>query len=71
VAVNDLALLVAQALGRPDLTPQHKPERAGDLKHSFANLDRARALLGYQPIVAFETGLFHTLEWYRAVLARR
>jgi nucleoside-diphosphate-sugar epimerase len=58
---------MAGALGRPDLTPIHKPERAGDLKHSFADLARSRALLGYEPLVDFDAGLRETLAWYRSV----
>jgi nucleoside-diphosphate-sugar epimerase len=66
--VNELAAQVAETLGRPDLRPIHKPERAGDLKHSFADLTRARSVLEYEPVVDFETGLSATLAWYRSVL---
>ena len=46
----------------------HQPERAGDLKHSFADLARSRSVLGYQPIVDFRTGLEQTVRWYESVL---
>jgi nucleoside-diphosphate-sugar epimerase len=68
VSVNDLAVQVCKALSRPDLKPVHEPERAGDLKHSFADLRRARSLLAYEPVVDFATGLRDTLAWYRLVL---
>jgi nucleoside-diphosphate-sugar epimerase len=68
VTVNELARQVCQLLGRPDLEPVHEPDRAGDLKHSFADLDRARSVLGYEPVVDFAAGLQETLAWYRAVL---
>ena len=68
VTVNQLAAHVAQTLGRPELTPVYNPERAGDLKHSFADLSRARAVLGYSPVVDFHAGVRETLAWYRAVL---
>ena len=68
ISVNDLAKLMASAMGRPDLEPVHQPERAGDLKHSFADLARSRAVLGYQPIVDFRTGLEQTVRWYESVL---
>ena len=48
--------------------PVHEPERAGDLKHSFADLARSRAVLGYQPIVDFRSGLEQTVRWYESVL---
>ncbi|HXY13228.1 MAG TPA: SDR family oxidoreductase [Terriglobales bacterium] len=41
------------------------PERAGDVKHSLADLTLAKKHLGYQPTVDFEEGLRRTIEWYR------
>jgi nucleoside-diphosphate-sugar epimerase len=69
ISVNELAHKVAQMLGRPDLKPVYHPERAGDIKHSFADLARARSVLNYEPIAAFDAGLERTLAWYRSVLA--
>ena len=68
ISVNRLAQVMAEAAGKPHLTAQHKPERAGDVKHSQADISRARAVLGYQPIVGFEEGLRPTVEWYGGVL---
>ena len=42
------------------------PERGGDIKHSLADISRAEAALGYQPLVHFEEGLKRTVEWYRS-----
>jgi nucleoside-diphosphate-sugar epimerase len=69
VSVNELARVVAGLLGRPELGPVYEPERAGDIRHSFADLTRTAERLGYRPIVGFESGLAATLEWYRSVLA--
>ncbi|HLL89399.1 MAG TPA: NAD-dependent epimerase/dehydratase family protein [Tepidisphaeraceae bacterium] len=69
VTVNRLAVRMAELLGRPDLTPVHRPERAGDVRHSLADVSVARELLGYEPIVDFETGLRRTCDWYRQTLA--
>jgi len=44
---------------------KYAPERAGDVKHSLADLTRARKCLGYEPKVDFEKGLRQTVEWYR------
>jgi nucleoside-diphosphate-sugar epimerase len=44
---------------------KYGPERAGDVKHSLADLSRAKECLGYQPTVDFEEGLHQTIEWYR------
>ena len=68
ITVNELAAHMAQMVGKPQLTAIHKPDRAGDVKHSLADLTRARNVLGYEPIVDFETGLKPTVEWYGAVM---
>jgi UDP-glucose 4-epimerase len=44
---------------------KHHPARAGDIRHSCADISRARRDLGYEPTISFETGLAHTLAWYR------
>jgi UDP-N-acetylglucosamine/UDP-N-acetyl-alpha-D-glucosaminouronate 4-epimerase len=44
---------------------QHGPERAGDIKHSFADISLAQKHLGYRPAVGFEEGLERTVAWYR------
>jgi nucleoside-diphosphate-sugar epimerase len=64
-SVTQLHGRMATLLGKPDARPEHRPERAGDLKHSFAHLARPRDLLGYEPVVDFESGLAETLRWYR------
>jgi nucleoside-diphosphate-sugar epimerase len=44
----------------------HGPDRAGDIKHSLASIDKARELMGYEPTVSVESGLRKSVEWYRA-----
>ena len=65
ILINDL---VAQlnAILETDLAPIHQAERPGDIKHSRADIAKARELLGYEPIVNFEEGLRQTVDWYRA-----
>ncbi len=48
----------------------YEPPRVGDIKHSQADISRARAWLKYQPSVDFETGLRRTVEWYRSRVPR-
>jgi len=45
---------------------EYGPERAGDVKHSLADMSRAEKHLGYKPKVDFEEGLRRTIEWYRS-----
>lgn len=68
ISVNQLAQMMAKAMGREDLTPVYQPDRAGDIKHSFADLTRTSATIGYKPIVGFEQGLNVTMDWYRTVI---
>lgn len=49
-----------------DLKPQYKEERKGDVKHSLANIDKARALIGYDPHISVNNGLQIANEWYNA-----
>jgi UDP-N-acetylglucosamine/UDP-N-acetylgalactosamine 4-epimerase len=48
-----------------DLAPRYAPERAGDVKHSLADISKARQLLGYEPPVSVVEGLKTTFAWYR------
>lgn len=43
----------------------HAEPRSGDIRHSLADIGRARELLGYAPAVDFREGLRRTVEWYR------
>jgi nucleoside-diphosphate-sugar epimerase len=45
--------------------PAYAEGRAGDIRHSLADIRRAGELLGYAPIVDFREGLRRTVEWYR------
>jgi UDP-glucose 4-epimerase len=44
----------------------HLPPRAGDIKHSCADISKARRYLNYEPQVTFEAGLKNTVEWYKS-----
>ncbi len=48
------------------IEPIHDKGRVGDVKHSRADITKAQTLLGYEPIVDFESGLKHTIEWYQS-----
>ena len=68
VSVNELAPMMCEMFGRPDLRPVHAPARAGDVKHSQADLTKVRGVLGYEPVVNFRQGLRATVDWYKQVL---
>jgi nucleoside-diphosphate-sugar epimerase len=52
-------------------TAHHGPERAGDIKHSLADVSLAAKLMGYQPVAGFEEGLARTVAWYRTQTAKQ
>jgi nucleoside-diphosphate-sugar epimerase len=63
---------VVRALGEivgHEVTARHLPPRTGDIKHSLADIDRARTVLGYTGGVRFAEGLRRTVSWYREQLA--
>lgn len=63
-SVLDLIAALNRQLGT-SITPRHAPARAGDVRHSRADISAARRDLGYEPAVRFEDGLAQTLAWYR------
>jgi UDP-glucose 4-epimerase len=64
ITVNQLAKIMTEALKRPDLSPTHEGPRAGDVKHSLADLTLTQSTIGYKPLVAFRPGLEATMAWY-------
>ena len=53
-------------LGAPcaELEPRHVDFRPGDIRHSLADIERARVAFGYEPEVDLEDGLRATLRWF-------
>lgn len=48
-----------------DIEPVFGPDRPGDIKHSNADISKARALLGYDPDWDFQRGIAEAIAWYR------
>ena len=64
-SVKQIALLVADGLGK-DIAPEIVSKyRAGDIRHCVADISKARELLGYAPRVTLEQGLPEVLAWVR------
>lgn len=66
----DIYYGLVDALGIKDkngkrLEPNFGQERTGDIKHSNADISKARKLLGYNPEWSFEKGINAAIEWYR------
>jgi len=70
ITVNELARQMAEALGAAEIEPRYEPQRAGDVKHSLADLSLAHRLIGYEPIVDFGEGLARTVAAWRSAPLR-
>ena len=46
--------------------PSHRAERPGDVRHSLANIDKARELISYAPTHTMAQGLAEAIDWYQA-----
>jgi len=62
-SVLDLLKVINEALGK-NIDPILVPERKGDIKHSLADIELARKLLGYEMNVDFTEGIKRTVAWY-------
>ena len=60
----DIYYSLTSALGK-EIEPQFGPDRKGDIKHSNADITKAKQLLGYEPDYDFATGLSEAIEWYK------
>ena len=65
--LNDIYKTLVEALGK-DIQPIYGPDRKGDIKHSNADISKARELLGYDPEYDFHRGLNEAIYWYKANL---
>ncbi len=60
----DIYYDLTKALGI-NVQPNYGPDRAGDIKHSNADISKAKKLLGYSPDWSFERGIKEAIQWYR------
>ena len=64
ITLNQLFEELQKIIGT-NLKPNYSPTRAGDVRHSLADIARAENLLGYCPLVGLAEGLEYTVDWYR------
>ena len=62
--LNNLYNKLCKLLGK-DIKPIYKEERIGDIRHSNADISKAKKLLGYNPDYSMDKGLELTIEWYK------
>ena len=68
ISISRVAELLSSALGKQGELPHQLTQRyrSGDIRHCYADLTRARALLGYTPQVTHEQGFAELVDWLRA-----
>jgi nucleoside-diphosphate-sugar epimerase len=64
ITINDLVSALNDILGTR-IESVHVEPRKGDVRHSIADISRARDLLGYTPRVTFREGLSQTVDWFK------
>ena len=65
VSLNQLLDELKSLTGKPDVVADYQEPRAGDVKHSLADITRARQLLGFEPRVGLRPGLELTIDWWK------
>jgi len=65
ISLNQLFYAMRDLVGGA-LEPVYAESRKGDVRDSQADIRKAKALLGYEPVVSFEDGLARTIAWYRS-----
>jgi UDP-glucose 4-epimerase len=57
VKINELCQIFLKTAGKPHIKPVHEGARVGDIRHSQADISKARKLLGFKPKVSLEKGV--------------
>ena len=65
VTVNTVVNTIRKLLNKENIKPVYVPPRPGDIKHSLADVKRAKELIGYAPFVSFEEGIAKAIDWYK------
>ena len=65
ISLNQLLDELKSLTGKPDVVADYQKPRAGDVKHSLADITRARELLGFEPRVGLRPGLELTIDWWK------
>lgn len=64
ITLNEVIKVLEKVTGKK-VAPKYEAPRAGDIRHSQADISLAGKMLGYKPLVHFEEGLRRTWEWFQ------
>lgn len=62
--VNELYKIIRETC-QASYSPEYKPERPGDIRHSYLDCSKAQTVLNWKPMVALGQGIKETVEYYR------
>jgi nucleoside-diphosphate-sugar epimerase len=65
ITLNQLLEELKAITGKSNVTADYQTARVGDVRHSLADISRARELLGYQPGTGLTEGLRRTIDWWK------
>jgi len=63
--LNELLNILKRITGHTDVEADYREPRTGDVRHSLADITRAREMLGYEPQTGLEDGLRQTIDWWK------
>ncbi|WJW76307.1 GDP-mannose 4,6-dehydratase [Thiohalobacter sp. IOR34] len=69
MSVLEITNKVLELMGRSDLAPLVLNEAKGEILHQYLSSDKARRLLGWEPVSSLDDGLRATIDWYRNFLS--
>ena len=69
--INKLVHTLQKIMNKTDLRPMHKEPALGDIRYSYASIEKARRILGYEPKFTLEKGLRKLAEWYEPKIIQK
>ena len=64
VTINELVGVIIRKMGKSRIKPMHTASRAGDIRHSYADISKARANLGFNTQFTIESGIPRVIDWF-------
>ena len=66
ITLNQLLSELKELIGRVDVVAEYREPRVGDVRHSLADITRAKELLGFEPVIELREGLQRTVDWWKS-----
>jgi UDP-glucose 4-epimerase len=64
VSINELAMIIANKLEKKDIKPVYEQKRPGDVMRHYADISKAKKLLGFSPDIDIEKGIGLYIDWF-------